>query len=83
MIHTLLPLVDDKYIGLAPYQTYAAIISALDLAAENDVKTIVIPQGFSIESNIFAYMMLLSIKKWLTENPNVVSISHCSKIFND
>lgn len=74
LIHTVLPLVEDKFVGLAPYETFTAVLAALDIAAENDVKKIVFPPGFSIESNIFAYLMLLAMKKWLAENPDIVSL---------
>uniref|UniRef100_A0AC34QNU3 DRBM domain-containing protein n=1 Tax=Panagrolaimus sp. JU765 TaxID=591449 RepID=A0AC34QNU3_9BILA len=72
LIHTVLPLVEDKFVGLAPYETFTAVLAALDIAAENDVKKIVFPPGFSIESNIFAYLMLLAMKKWLAENPDII-----------
>jgi len=72
LIHTVLPLVDDKFVGLAPYETYSAILSALDLAAENGARTVVFPPGFSIEANIYAYVTLIAMKKWLHDNPGIL-----------
>lgn len=76
-------MVDDKFVGLAPYETYSAILSALDLAAENGARTVVFPPGFSIEANIYAYVTLIAMKKWLHDNPGIVSYINIITEFSD
>ena len=67
-------MIETRFIGASPHLTFLAIMSALDCAKENNLKTIVITPPFAIEPNVACYLMLVALKKWKRENPNAVSI---------
>jgi hypothetical protein len=69
IIHGILPMVETKFLGVTPQLTYLSIISVLDCALENNVKTLIMPPLFAIEPNISCYLTLLAVKKWKQDNP--------------
>uniref|UniRef100_A0A7E4ULC0 Macro domain-containing protein n=1 Tax=Panagrellus redivivus TaxID=6233 RepID=A0A7E4ULC0_PANRE len=84
VVHTVLPMFDTKFIGVSPYLTYSCILNALDVAAEADIKTVLMPMPFAIEPNVCSYLLLLAVKKWLRLNPGrMENIVVCCEGDND